>query len=88
MLEKGNKIEDETGSLDFRSLKQRIHQEPDLAPKIVDLLTEWCNQVDTYIFDNTESESKKENNLRSEELGPKEEIEYWRTRLQRLTSIT
>ena len=46
------------------------------------LLNEWCNQIERYLEQpsNTVSES--------EDVGPRGELEYWRGRMQKLTSIT
>eukprot|EP01033_Poteriospumella_lacustris_P002475 gene2475-1807_t len=45
------------------------------------LLTEWCNQIERYL-------AQPAQNVDSEDVGPRGELEYWRSRMQRLTSIT
>jgi len=66
-------------SLDTRNFQQRINQMPDLIPHFEELLEEWCNKIEAYL-DAPESSSNDE--------GPKGELDYWRNRMQRLTSIT
>jgi dynein heavy chain len=46
------------------------------------LLNDWCNSIDRY-----ESSSSNINNF-TDEVGPRSELEYWRSRMQKLTSIT
>jgi len=46
------------------------------------LLNEWCNQIERYL--NQPSEGSSE----SDDIGPRGELEYWRGRMQKLTSIT
>ena len=45
------------------------------------LLNEWCNQIERYL-------DQANNNNNIEDIGPRGELEYWRTRMQKLTSIT
>jgi dynein heavy chain len=44
------------------------------------LLNEWCNHIEDYL-----SQSRLTDN---DDVGPRGELEYWRSRMQRLTSIT
>lgn len=44
-------------------------------------LNEWCNQIEKYLNQPTQSGD-------SEDVGPRGELEYWRGRMQKLTSIT
>jgi dynein heavy chain len=46
------------------------------------LLNEWCNQIEKYL--NQPSESGAD----TDDVGPRGELEYWRGRMQKLTSIT
>ena len=46
------------------------------------LLDEWCNQIERYLELPVQSTSE------SEDVGPRGELEYWRGRMQKLTSIT
>merc|ERR1712086_566751 len=45
------------------------------------LLNEWCNQIERYLADT-------DNNFADDDIGPRGELEKWRGRMQRLTSIT
>jgi dynein heavy chain len=44
------------------------------------LLNEWCNQIERYL-------DQKNNNF-DDDVGPRGELEYWRGKMQKLTSIT
>lgn len=46
------------------------------------LLNEWCNQIDKYLNMSVQSRSD------SDDVGPRGELEHWRGRMQKLTSIT
>jgi len=54
-------------------------QMPEMIPHFEELLEEWCNQIEEYLDSNADGITDK---------GPKGELEYWRNRMQRLTSIT
>eukprot|EP00606_Chrysophyceae_sp_TOSAG23-5_P000883 GSChrysophyteH2.ASY1.ANO1.1544.1 assembled CDS len=45
------------------------------------LLNEWCNQIERYLADT-------DKNVTDDDVGPRGELEKWRGRMQRLTSIT
>jgi len=45
------------------------------------LLNEWCNQIERYLSDTDKNQS-------DDDVGPRGELEKWRGRMQRLTSIT
>ena len=49
------------------------------------LLNEWCNQIERYLEQPTQNSSSSSD---SEDVGPRGELEYWRGRMQKLTSIT
>jgi len=66
-------------TLDTRNFQQRINQMPDLIPHFEELLEEWCDKIEHYLDKPTEG---------NEDEGPKGELDYWRNRMQRLTSIT
>jgi dynein heavy chain len=45
------------------------------------LLEEWCNQIESFMQQPTHP-------VDAEDVGPRWELEYWRSRMQKLTSIT
>src|SRR5690606_23581489 len=45
------------------------------------LLEEWCNQIERFLEAPTQGRN-------TEDIGPKGELEYWRSRMQKLTSVT
>ncbi|GMH89960.1 hypothetical protein TrVE_jg7050 [Triparma verrucosa] len=66
-------------NLDTRNFQARINAMPDLIPHFEELLEEWCNKIEEYLDADSSGSADK---------GPKGELEYWRNRMQRLTSIT
>jgi dynein heavy chain len=67
----------------YRALETKSHRSA-LPAETVDhfenLLSEWCNQIERY---NSPAQSSDANDV-----GPRGELEYWRGRMQKLTSIT
>jgi dynein heavy chain len=67
----------------YRSLEIKSHRTA-LPIESVDhfesLLSEWCNQIETYL----NSPTRKSHD---DDIGPRGELEYWRGRMQKLTSI-
>lgn len=67
-----------------RSVEIKAHRTA-LSPEAVDhfesLLNEWCNQIERYL--NTPI-----SNSDNDDVGPRGELEYWRGRMQKLTSVT
>ena len=59
-----------------------VKQEPQLLTQFEDLLDNWCTQIQKYLDD-----SDKPIQTGEEDLGPRTELEYWRNKMQRLTSI-
>jgi len=57
-------------------------QEPELVSHYESLLEDWCKQIEEYL------EETPDGRWDGNEAGPHTELEYWRGRLQRLTSIT
>ena len=45
------------------------------------LLNEWCNQIERYL-------EQKDQSGNDDDVGPRGELEYWRGKMQKLTSIT
>eukprot|EP00949_MAST-11_sp_MAST-11-sp1_P002825 g2825.t1 len=54
----------------------------DMVGHFVDLLAQWCVQVENYLDDGGQRQWE------GPDAGPDTELEYWRRRMQRLTSIT
>eukprot|EP00957_Ditylum_brightwellii_P184130 14025192-Ditylum_brightwellii.AAC.1 len=79
-------------TMDTRNFAQRINQNPEMIPHFEELLGEWCDEIESYLNapdrNSTQQESTSKNTSRVTDNGPKGELEYWRTRMQRLTSIT
>lgn len=77
-----------TGGLELRKPDDRVEAmgaaaQGDTAVVVhcVNLLQEWCSGIEQYL---EESDRRWEH----QDSGPDTELEYWRTRMQRLTSIT
>ena len=68
--------------LDSVSLRADAAPSPELMVHFVELLEEWCRQTEGYL---DESDQGRYDDL---DAGPETELEYWRRRMQRLTSIT
>jgi dynein heavy chain len=61
----------------------KISSNPAAVAHFIELLEEWCGSTEGYL-----EESDAGLNWESAEAGPDTELEYWRRRMQRLTSIT
>jgi dynein heavy chain len=57
---------------------------PDLVQKYEELLETWCRQIEQYLEDQTLEGQQREPN----DAGPRTELDFWRGRLQKITSIT
>ena len=57
-------------------------EDPLLVTKTMNLLQEWCKNIENYLDDSNRSRWE------SADSGPDTELNYWRSRMQRLTSIT
>ena len=74
----------------LQSFTPSILESRDTICHLEEILEEWCNQIESYLATQT-----PESNGMDEETsfqcflddGPKGELDYWRTRMQRLTSI-
>lgn len=86
-------------TLDTRKISRKINQNPSIILHFESLLEEWCDQIEEYLNASPDSDGKKtdpqkkqtnsaKSQLRIVDEGPKGELEYWHTRMQRLTSIT
>ena len=78
-------------TLDTRNFAQRINQNPEMVPYFEELLKEWCDQIEEYLADPDIHDpiNQQSRNLGNQprDIGPKGELHYWRTRMQRLTLI-
>jgi dynein heavy chain len=67
----------------YKSLEIKSHR-TSLPIESVDhfekLLNEWCNQIESYLNSSAHKSS-------ADDIGPRGELEYWRGRMQKLTSI-
>lgn len=59
-----------------------VMEDPGIMTELVDLFEEWCAKIEAYLDDT--DRARWETN----DSGPDTELEYWRRRMQRLTSIT
>ncbi|GBG28853.1 Dynein heavy chain 5, axonemal [Hondaea fermentalgiana] len=66
----------------FETALQNTRVPPEVAVHFVDLLSNWCEKVESFLED--EDQTKRD----AGEKGPISELEYWRRRTQRLMSIT
>ena len=73
-------------TMDTRIFSQRINQNPEIIPYFEELLEEWCDKIEQYL----ENPDKNASSGKVEKFdeGPRGELEYWKTRMQRLISIT
>ncbi|GBG33121.1 Dynein heavy chain 5, axonemal [Hondaea fermentalgiana] len=67
-----------------RNLAQRTKDDQELVDHFEGLLEEWCDQIETYL----ESTSADSYESSAPDAGPMTELEAWKRRMQRLTSIT
>jgi dynein heavy chain len=73
-------------TLDTRNFSTRIQSSPEMVPYFETILREWCDKIQEFLEAPKDSATySAHNNTVSE--GPRGELDYWRTRLQRLTSI-
>ena len=77
--------------LNAKTFSQQAKQNPELIPKFEALLEGWCNQIQAYLDEPNKapaSASKEpESDESGEDVGPLRELDNWRNRMQRLTSI-
>ena len=67
-----------------RNFALMVKQDPGLLTQFEDLLDGWCTQIQNYLDD---SDKPTQSISGEEDLGPRAELEYWRNKMQRLTSI-
>jgi dynein heavy chain, axonemal len=71
---------DERFDLDARS--KLSSNDWEMVAHFVELLEDWCKETEVYLDDNAGRQWE------TQDAGPDTELEYWRRRMQRLTSIT
>ena len=76
-----------TGGIELKKPDERVEalghaaaNDPDLVIKSLNLLDDWCRAIEAYLDDSGRAESM--------ESGPDTELTFWRSRMQRLASIT
>ena len=71
---------------------QQLETDQKLVQDMEKVLEEWCEGIESYLsapFNDAQSSSKKsKKDVRSIDAGPKGELDFWRTKMQRLNSIT
>lgn len=69
----------------MKSIEMKLHR-TSVSVEAIDhfeaLLNEWCGQIEQYL------EQSNQNDVEGEDIGPRGELEYWRGRMQKLTSVT
>lgn len=78
-------------AVDKKSLMQSISDKSALFSHLEDLLEEWCEQIESYLSPcdaRSKDARSKESSMSSLDLGPKGELNYWRSRMQLVTSVT
>eukprot|EP00931_Biecheleriopsis_adriatica_P081368 TRINITY_DN5469_c0_g1_i1.p1 TRINITY_DN5469_c0_g1~~TRINITY_DN5469_c0_g1_i1.p1 ORF type:complete len:4656 (-),score=1282.68 TRINITY_DN5469_c0_g1_i1:88-14055(-) len=75
----------EPTDVDLRSLSYNdiAKDHPELVTKYEQLLEVWCRQIEQYLEQTLENQQKE-----SGDPGPRTELDFWRNRLQKITSIT
>ena len=73
-------------ALNARNFSTQAKQNPELVPHFEELLGGWCNQIQEYLDEPGKSAETNEDGEPTD-VGPRAELEYWRNRMQRLTSI-
>lgn len=74
--------EGQEGGVGGSSGAKAAARDPEIVSHYVELLEEWCSKIRLYLDDSDRASSEKANS------GPDTELDYWRRRAQRLTSIT
>ena len=81
--------------LDTHRFSHVIAQNPSIVAHLEEILEEWCNQIETYLekSNSIEEKNQTERDTKNKSCefiddGPKGELDFWRTRMQRLTTVT
>eukprot|EP00397_Hematodinium_sp_SG-2012_P000031 GEMP01000031.1.p1 GENE.GEMP01000031.1~~GEMP01000031.1.p1 ORF type:complete len:4639 (+),score=1050.01 GEMP01000031.1:391-14307(+) len=93
-LELADAIKSLSGGIELRKLSEShqidarmvyhdiVKDRPEVVTEFESLLEDWCRQIEQYL------EETLENVKDSSDQGPSTELEYWRVRMQKITSIT
>jgi len=75
----------ETTDIDLRSMSSQdvAKEHPALVQEYEQLLETWCRQIEQYLETTLDGQQKE-----TGDQGPATELEFWRNRLQKITSIT
>ncbi|CAD7960877.1 unnamed protein product [Amoebophrya sp. A25] len=71
-----------------------VKEHPEIVTHFEQLLEEWCRQIERYLEETLEATdgallgSGQKVDHAGDGLGPRSEVEYWRFRMQKITSIT
>ena len=71
-------------ALGSATFARTLNQNKELLGKFEALLEGWCDQIQEYLDASDEPIASKSG---EEDVGPRAELEYWRNKMQRLTSI-
>jgi dynein heavy chain len=74
-------------SIDQRSLASTdaVRDNPEIVQHFESLLDQWCRQIEAYLEESLDQQMR---GREGSDPGPRTELEYWRARMQRITSIT
>lgn len=77
-------------STDNKSLLQNVSEKNKFYTHLEELLEEWCDQIETFLSPNDACNDTLLHNdaEKSEDRGPTGELNYWRRRMQLVTSVT
>ena len=62
-----------------------MKENPEIVQHFESLLDQWCRQIEAYLEESLDSQQRSRE---GSDPGPRSELEYWRSRTQRITSIT
>ena len=62
-----------------------VKENPEIVQHFESLLDQWCRQIEAYLEESLETQQRSRE---GSDPGPRSELEYWRSRTQRITSIT
>lgn len=85
-----NSVFESFNSMNKKSLLQSITDKSSFSSHLEELLEEWCETIERYLSP-AEGEKGDRNSKKSAtsiDLGPKGELNYWRGRMQLVTSVT
>lgn len=62
-----------------------VKENPEIVQHFESLLDQWCRQIEAYLEESLETQQRSREGA---DPGPRSELDYWRSRTQRITSIT